>query len=135
MGQPTKLDDIRAKKVVDAVKRGLPRSTAARIAGVTKSTLMLWLRKGREGVDGYSDFSDRVRTAEAQAEDQIVATLRGLAATSVPACIFLLSRRNPKAWGEASKAAAEAAKPTEVTSSEERVSLLESLLAAERSAS
>lgn len=95
---------------------------------------MNWLRRGREGDAAFVDFLHRVRTAEAEAESLIVENLRSLSTTSVPACIFLLSRRNPKAWAEA-KGTAEAAKPGEVVASaEERMSLLESLMAAERSA-
>lgn len=98
MGAPTKLDDLRAKRIIDAVKRGLPRSTAAMLARVAPSTLFLWLAKGRAGDPEYSDFSDRVRAAEAEGEDEIVGVLRGHAANSWQACAWLLERRNPKAW-------------------------------------
>jgi transposase len=98
VGAPSKLDDLKAKKVVDAVKRGLPRDTAARLANVAPSTLYLWLAKGRAGDEEYSEFSDRVRAAEAQGENEIVALLRGHAANSWQACAWLLERRHPKAW-------------------------------------
>ncbi len=128
------LDDMVAQRVINAVKRGLPRGTAARLASISKATLMNWLRRGREGDPKYVDFLARVRAAEAEGEDEIVALMRVHARTSVPACIFLLERRNPEAWGKGSDAAHDAAKPPVVTSSEERMSLLESLMAAERSA-
>lgn len=96
---------------------------------------MLWLQKGRDGDPAYLDLLDRVKAAEARGEDEIVQILRGLAKTSVPACIFLLSRRNPKAWGDPAKAVASEAKPGDVPHSpEELLSLLDSLTAAARSA-
>ena len=134
MGRPSKLDDLTAKRIVDAIARGLPRRTAARIANVVPSTLALWLQKGRAGDPNYSDFSDRVKAAEARGEDEIVQLLRGHAKTSWQACAYLLDRRNPKDW-VLKKAVDEAAKPGEVTQSPaEQEALLESLLLAARSA-
>lgn len=133
MGRPSKLDDLTAKRIVDAIARGLPRRTAARIANVVPSTLALWLQKGRAGDPLYSDFSDRVKAAEARGEDEIVQLLRGHAKTSWQACAYLLDRRNPRDW-LVKKAVDEAPKPGEMTSPEEQEALLVSLLAATRSA-
>ena len=98
MGRPSKLDDLTAQKVINAVAKGLPRDTAARLARVAPSTLFLWLAKGRDGDAEYSEFSDRVRAAEAEGEVEIVGMLRGHAANSWQACAWLLERRHPKAW-------------------------------------
>jgi len=133
MGRPSKLDDLTAKRIVDAVARGLPRRTAARIAGVVPSTLALWLQKGRAGDSGYSDFSDRVAAAEARGEDELMGYMREHAKVSHAACCWLLERRNPKDYA-LRKPAEATAKPTGVvTSPEEQEALLVSLLAAVRS--
>lgn len=134
LGRPTKLDDLIAKRVVDAVKRGLPRRTAAKIAGVVPSTLALWLQKGRDGDPAYSDFSDRVKAAEAHGEGEIVDLLRAHAATSWQACAYLLDRRNPRDWAARKPVADEAARPGAIsTSTEEMIAQTESVLAALRS--
>lgn len=134
MPRPSKLDDLTAQRIYKAVERGLPRNTAAKLAMISPRTLYEWLARGRDGDPEYVQFAHRVKEAESKGEDVVVGYLREHARTSVPACIFLLSRRNPKAWGEAGKAVADAAKPALATSSEERIALLESLMAAERSA-
>lgn len=134
-GRPSKLDDLTAHRVIASVKKGLPRDTAAKLAGVVPSTLFLWLKKGREGDPNYSDFSDRVREAEAFGEAELVGLMRDHSKSSWQACAWLLERRRPQVWG-ARKYEAPVAAPSvlNATSPEERVSLLESMLAAERSA-
>jgi hypothetical protein len=134
-GQPTKLNDISAQRVIASVKKGLPRDTSAKLAGVAPSTLALWLKKGREGDPVYSDFSERVREAEAHGEAELVGLMRDHSRSSWQACAWLLERRRPQTWG-ARKYEPPAAAPSvlNATSPEERVSLLESMLAAERSA-
>lgn len=98
MARPTKLDDLIGKRVCDAVARGLPRRTAAKLAGVAPSSLFLWLKKGREGHEDYSDFSERVAAAEAKGEDELMGYMREHAKLSHSACAWLLERRNPAAY-------------------------------------
>lgn len=134
-GRPTKLDDLTAQRIVAAVKKGLPRDTAAKLAGVVPSTLFAWLKKGREGHPTYQEFADRVRAAEAFGEEELVGILRGHAASSWQACAWLLERRRPQAWGARKyEPPAQAATGVSAVSREERMSLLESMLAAEKSA-
>lgn len=138
VGAPSKLDDLRAKRICDAVKRGLPRDTAARLAGVTPSTLFLWLRKGRAGDADYSEFSQRVRAAEAEGEAALVAMMTDdHAPNSWQACAWLLERRHPKRWAAKKgieAAASSSAKAIESTSREQQLAVLASLKAALESA-
>lgn len=135
MGKPPILDDLTKQRIYAAVARGLPRNTAAKLAKISTSTLYKYLKLGREGDPAWTDFADRVREAEAKGEDEVVMLLREHARTSVPACIFLLERRNPEAWGKATEASEQAAKAAIVAvSPEEHVALIESVLAAARSA-
>jgi hypothetical protein len=47
-GRPTKFDQQTADLIVTLVERGVPRHRAAAAAGISKSTLQLWIKKGRE---------------------------------------------------------------------------------------
>jgi hypothetical protein len=96
MARPSKLDDITAQRVINAVKRGLPRTHAARLARINPDTLFEWLRRGREGEPGYSEFSERVREAEAYDVDELLGYMREHAKVSHQACAWLLERRAPK---------------------------------------
>ena len=98
MARPTSLDDLTAKRVIDAVAEGLPRDTAARLARIAPSTLALWLKKGRDGLEPYSEFSDRVKDAEAQAERTLIGVIRTHAVDTWQAAAWLLERRMPKKY-------------------------------------
>ncbi len=133
LGRPSKLDDLTAQRIVAAVEKGLPRVTAAKLARVHPATLYEWLARGRDGDADYVEFADRVRQAESKGEEALVGVMVQHAANHWQACAWLLERRHAKAWAKADAVAAGATKPL-ATSPEERVSLLESMLAAERSA-
>lgn len=133
MGRPSKLDDLVAKRIVDAVAEGLPRDTAAKLARIHPSTLFDWLRRGRAGEAGYAEFSDRVREAESQGEKEIVTLLRNHAKTSWQACAYLLERRNPKQWA-AKKEQPKSEQPAADAGSVEQIAAVaESVLAAIKS--
>jgi hypothetical protein len=59
-GRPTKLDDVRAQRVLSAVKGGSSRACAARLVGVGGSTLYAWMAANPE-------FRERVRAADSHA--------------------------------------------------------------------
>ncbi len=134
MGRPSKLDDIVAQRVINAVKSGVPRVQAARLARVVPSTLFLWLAKGKAGDPAYSDFSDKVREAEAYDVEELVGFMRTHAKASWQACAWLLEKRAPKQFAAKKGPAAEAVSGTLATSYEEQVSHVESVLAALKSA-
>ena len=96
MGRPSKLDDLTAQRIINAVRRGLPRTQAARIARINPDTLFDWLRRGRDGEEGFSEFSERVREAEAFDVEELVGYMREHAKVSYQACAWLLERRAPK---------------------------------------
>jgi len=98
MARPTKLDDLVSKRIVTAIAKGLPRDTAAKLAGVAPSTLYLWLRKGAEGERPYSEFSCTLKKAEAEGEAELVAVIREAGKSSWQACAWLLERRRPQRW-------------------------------------
>lgn len=101
MGRPSKLDELRAKRIVDAIKAGASRTGAAKCARVHRATLMDWLARGRDGEQPYADFLDRVREAEGGVEERITtALLEAIEKGHVGAMCFWLERRRPDEWGK-----------------------------------
>ncbi len=98
MGRPSKLDDITAQKVIQAVAKGLPRDTAARLARISPSTLYKCLRLGRSGDPDYVEFAQRIKAAEAEAEGELMGIIRTHAADTWQAAAWLLERRMPKKY-------------------------------------
>jgi hypothetical protein len=135
-GRPTKLDDIVAKRIVDAVAAGGSRSAAAEAARVHRSTLMLWLARGRKGEPPYSDFLDRVKKAEADAENAMVVIVRAAAEKNWTAAAWWLERRRPRLYALRRDPRTASTTPPIVQHvvSDDDVELLEGLAAAARSA-
>lgn len=75
-GRPTKFDDLRAKRIVDAIAEGNSRRCAAGKGGVHLDTLMTWLARGRTGDPEFVEFAERVQRADADAEAKMVAVVR-----------------------------------------------------------
>lgn len=98
MGRPTKLDDLLAKRIVDAVSCGLPWKLAAQAAGIGWSTLKEWKAKGRAGEAPYAAFLARLEEAEAKHAHAAMAMI--MAAATDPkhwtAAAWALERRHPE---------------------------------------
>ena len=96
-GRPTKLDDLTAKRICDAIKGGSSRACAAALVGVAVSTLYAWMAAN-------PDFLERVRVADAHAEQQVVDALFALATDKTrphfEAIKFWLKTRRAKTWRE-----------------------------------
>lgn len=96
MARPSKLDDLTAQRIVNAIKVGLPRTHAARAARISPATLFEWLARGRRGEGVYAEFLERVAEAEAYDVGELVGYMREHAKVSHQACAWLLERRYPK---------------------------------------
>ena len=96
-GRPTKFDDIKAQRILEAIKRGNSRAYAAGLVGVGVSTLYGWMA-------AYPEFREKVRAADAQAEQQVVSALFSLATDKTrphfEAIKFWLKTRRAKTWRE-----------------------------------
>lgn len=102
MGRPTRLNDIIAQRIVNAVETGVSRTAQAAMGGVHRATLMDWLARGREGEAPYADFLDRVKEAEAKAEAQMVECVRiaGLDPKHWTAAAWWLERTRPNDYAK-----------------------------------
>jgi hypothetical protein len=69
-GRPTKLTAKAAERIVAAVRTGASRQVAADAAGVSRSTLQLWLAKGQgpRAPKAHRELVDALAAAEAQRE-------------------------------------------------------------------
>lgn len=68
MGRPSKLNPTATKAILKAVAKGLPRKTAAQLAGITDRTLYLWSQAGRKAKSGpYFRFFQALKKADAKA--------------------------------------------------------------------
>lgn len=105
VARETKLDDLRSKRICDALKKGHSFAAAAQAGGIDESTLHDWRKRGRDGEEPYAEFSKRVDAADAEAEDRAVQVLQNalmgddmkLAADTA---WKWLARRRPAQWAE-----------------------------------
>jgi transposase-like protein len=105
MARETKLDDLRSKRICDALRKGHSFAAAAQAGGIDEATLHRWRAQGREGVEPYREFCERVDRAEQDAEDRAVTVLENammgedmrLAADTA---WKWLARRRPATWAE-----------------------------------
>lgn len=90
-GRPTKFTSDRRSKIVEALKRGNTRTVAVALAGISYETFCQWLKKS-------PDFSEEIKTAEAEAELASVQVIREAAITTWQAAAWWLERRRPEEW-------------------------------------
>ena len=100
-GRPTKLTPALQQKICEAIRAGNYLMTAAAFAGIDKTTLHSWLRRGaREARGLYHDFADAVEKAQADAEARDVALIAKAASDGVwQAAAWRLERKFPDRWG------------------------------------
>lgn len=105
MARETKLDDLRSKRICDALRKGHSNAAAAKAGGIDEKTLYNWLARGRSGEEPFLQFLQRFDAAETEAEDRAVQVLRDammgedmrLAADTA---WKWLARRRPVQWAE-----------------------------------
>lgn len=113
-GRPTKLTPELRGLICEAVQAGNYLETAARRYGLAKSTLHLWLHRGRKEVERlsknprarmrkqeapYVEFSDAIKRAEATAEVRAVAIIALAGETQWQAMGWYLERKHYERWG------------------------------------
>lgn len=76
MGRPTLLTPEVQARIVEALRKGNYRSTAAAAAGIHRNTLVNWEKWADEGKAPYVDFLTAMQQAEAEAEMEGLARIR-----------------------------------------------------------
>jgi predicted DNA-binding protein (UPF0251 family) len=102
-GRPSKLTKTVAAKIVEYLEVGNYQETAARAAGISRSTFHRWMKRGADaksrGKDSrYRDFRDSVKKAEAEAEVRAVKCVIDASETKWQAAMTYLERKFPERW-------------------------------------
>jgi len=104
-GRQTKLTLEVQDRIVAALRAGNYQETAARYAGISEDTFYEWLRRGKEEPESaYSEFSEAVEKAKADAEVRDVALIDKAAHDgSWQAAAWKLERKFPNKWGRVNR--------------------------------
>lgn len=102
MPRHTSLTPEVARTILDAVRAGNFKTTAAAAAGVHRDSLYEWLRRGDEEPDSvFADFAEQLRAAEAEYELEAVAFLQTTRdPVALKARAWLLERLHPDRFGK-----------------------------------
>jgi len=90
-----------AHKICLFIRNGNAIDVAAQCAGIHRDTFYEWMKRGRKGVEGYTDFVEAVDLATATAEALKVAVVHAAAASGKhwQAAAWWLERRRHQRWG------------------------------------
>lgn len=102
-GRPTKCTPDRVKRIIDALKGGNTRKASAAYGGIDIDTFGNWMNRGAAGEEPFSDFSEQVKAAEAEAEVRNVAIIAKAATEKWQAAAWWLERRKPADWAQTTK--------------------------------
>lgn len=99
-GRKCKLTPEVQAAIVQALGVGATHEHACQFAGIGHDTFYAWLKKGSEGKTPFSEFSEAVKKAEAQAGVGWLAQIETAARQGQwQAAAWKLERRYPKVWG------------------------------------
>ncbi len=114
-GRPTKLNEDVQHKICSAIRAGNYIETAAAYAGINKSTLYDWMKRGerekqrveknpryrvRKREEPFVEFSNAIEKALADAEIRDVAIIARAAEDVWQAAAWRLERKFPDRWGK-----------------------------------
>ena len=97
-GQPTKLTPQRIKTICDAVAKGWSQEAAAGAAGISDTTLLNWIKWGREGREPYVGLFRELERARAVNEGALLDIVTRHAEDDWRAAQWLLSVKVPKRY-------------------------------------
>jgi hypothetical protein len=93
VGRPTKYNNNRAGKIIEALALGNTRGLACKYAGISADAFAAWLKN-------KTDFSEAVMQAESSVEMIAVDSIVGSFNVNPQMALKYLERRNPKEWAE-----------------------------------
>jgi AcrR family transcriptional regulator len=104
IGRPSKLTQEVEVRLLQALSLGAYRQTAAKYAGISRSTLYRWFDHGEADIEAgiKSDvrkFVERANKTEAEAELRLLAYINVAAPTNWRAAAWKLERKHPYQWG------------------------------------
>ena len=105
MARPSKLTPEVQERIASFLRAGAYVGQAAEAAGIGRSTLDDWMRRGESTAEKdrpYREFREAVEQARAEAETRHVALIAKASARSWQAAAWLLERQYPERWGKPS---------------------------------
>ncbi|MEO6326233.1 MAG: hypothetical protein ABIT01_13300 [Thermoanaerobaculia bacterium] len=121
MGRPPKeITPELLAEILEAIKLGVPASSAAIAAGVSRTVFHEWLAKGRAERDAhgskseFADFADAIEKARAEFVRTNVRLVQKAGETSWQAAMTLLERRDPENFGRRETIAGDKDKPLRI---------------------
>jgi len=102
-GRDSKLTKEREEQIAQAIEQGKSLTSAARMAGVSRTAVYAWLEKGEDQEEGiYADFHDRLTRAKGHGEDFYFNLAIELARENEDHRFIasLMKQRYPDSWGE-----------------------------------
>lgn len=104
MARPTKLTERLMEEIAGYVRDGNLPEVSARVSGISSSTFYSWMDRGRKGVLPYSEFSETIERACAEAHVMAVDSLLKIGREKDwRALAWWLERRFPEHWGRDAK--------------------------------
>ena len=95
-----KLNTEVTNAICQALRAGNTRHDSAVYGGICETTFYEWLKKADEGKEPYTEFSEAVKKAEADAIVRNVAIIQKAANDGTwQAAAWFLERRRPDDWG------------------------------------
>ena len=91
-GRPTKYTPERVERILEAIRKGNTRDTAAKLAGVSATQMYEWMNK-------HPEFAEAIEKADAEAEGFYVGIIERAAAKSWQAAAWWLERRRAAKYG------------------------------------
>jgi hypothetical protein len=103
-GNTYKFVEETAKRILLSIRGGNFPEVAAAAAGISRATLLDWLKRGRRGASpALRDFAAEYEKAEAQAEEMAIAGITGAGRRDWRAYAWRLERQHFNRWGRRDK--------------------------------
>lgn len=101
-GRPSSFTAAKARRIVEAIRRGLPYKLAASAGGVSYNTFVRWRNEGTrpKAPRQLREFRDQVRTAESEAARRFLGLIEAAAERNWQAAAWMLERRYPDLFGK-----------------------------------
>lgn len=98
-GQPSKLTPKMMSRIEELITAGCSMRETATVVGLDYSTVMKWMRRGREAKSGdYFQFFHRVTRARERCTASLTEFIQNAAPQDWRAAAWMLERRAPKRW-------------------------------------
>lgn len=100
-GRPTDCTPERIAKFEEALRDGFSVTAAGQVIGVSKTSVMEWLRRGRDGEQPFAEFAHRTQMAKQEAQRGLEAVVLTAARKDPKIAMAILRTRHPEDWAPA----------------------------------